>query len=323
MLDTLHAMLAPLGFTGVQTPGRETLVNAIFFRVERLTLLWMDSRSRVLLAGFALHDGRTVGIANVHLEAGQGPQQRAEEQRQAQLASALARMRARRPFASIVCGDFNSSLTGGTPLHKLLIGSGLLRARLDDFTLMVSGFAATIDHIWSDSVLQPNCVWRYPGAPSRLLLPDAKHPSDHLPISANVVVETFCAHMLRVLELQPRLSKQSFLDEASCHVWTQVLRTRDPLSGHPGSSGKRAAHEQRHLEATFLGGFGVEDTEFLRTWHSWASGVAVAVVARAVAFAAANVFPGSVRTSPGVCSEQKREAAIPPERGKIHQLLGG
>jgi len=136
MLDMLHAVLAPLGFTGVQSPGM-----AIFFRVERLTLLWMDSRSRVLLAGFAFLDGRVVGIANVHLEAGQGPKQRAEEQRQAQLVSALARMTARKPFASIVCGDFNSSLADGTPLHRLLVGSDLRRARLDEPSLMMPGFA--------------------------------------------------------------------------------------------------------------------------------------------------------------------------------------
>jgi len=103
----------------------------------------------------------------------------------------------------------------------------------------------------------------------------------------------------------------------------QVLRSRHPLAGHPGSSGKWAAPEQRPLEAAFLEDFGVEDIEFLRTWHSWASGVAVAVVARAVACAAANVFPGSGLTLPGACRAQKLKAAIPPERGKIFQLLGG
>jgi len=288
--------------------------------VERLTLLWMDSRSRVLLAGLALPDGCVVGITNVHLEAGQGPQQRAEQQRQAQLASALARMRACRPFASIVCGDFNTSLAGGTPLHRLLTGSGFQRARLDAPTLMVQGFSATIDHVWSDSVLKPDRVWRCPEAPLRLTLPDVEHPSDHLPDSASVVFEMFCAPVSRNLELQPRLGTQSSLDEASCHAWTQVLRSRDPLAGHPGSRGKRAAQEQRQLESAFLGCVGVEDAEFLRTWHSWASGVAIAVVARAVACAAANVFPSSGRTLRGACNEQKLEAAIPPECGKICQF---
>lgn len=323
MLDTLHAVLVPLGFAGVHTPGRDTLVNAIFFRVEHLTLLWLDPRSRVLLAGFALRDGRVVGIANVHLEAGQGPKQRAEAQQQAQLTSALVRMTVRRPFASIVCGDFNSSIAGGSPLHRLLTGSGLRRARLDAPTIMVSGFAATIDHIWSDCMLQPNRVWRCPGAPSRLSLPDAEHPSDHLPVSASIGVEAFRARMSRVLELQPRLGRGSSLDKDSYDAWTQVLRSRDPLAGHPGSSGKQAAREQRQLEACFLRGLGMEDAEFLRNWHSWASGVATAVVARAVACAAARVFPCSKQTLPEACSQRKSIIAIPPERGKIKQLLGG
>lgn len=296
VLCELHAMLAPLGFLAVETTRSETLVN-VTFKMERLTLVWVNPRSRVLLVGLALRDGRVVGVANVHLESGQGPQQRAESQRQAQMSTALSRMRACKPFCSIVCGDFNSSLASGSPLRELLVQSGLIRARLEGPTFMVRGCMHVIDHNWSDMALRPHGVLKCSNAPSKLELPDAEHPSDHLPVLATAQVESFNQQLMKALEVQPQAREASLLNGAVCHEWIQVLRSRDPLAGHPGSRGKFAAREQRLLEAAFLESLRAEDAGFLHAWHSWAAEVAAIVVTKAVTRAAVAIHVDAQQTA--------------------------
>jgi len=283
LLSALYQELTPRGFVGVQTDRSETLVNATFFKKERLVLTWTDPRSRVLLCGLSFPDGRVIAVANVHLEAGQGCQQRAEAQRQAQMGSALGRMRSRRPFCSVVCGDFNSTLAEDSQLREILVECGMMQACIGGSSLMVRGFSALIDHIWSDMASEPVGVLRCPRASSSLELPDADHPSDHLPVSATMQIMPLTPRILEALWRQQQAREACQIQAAACHEWAQVLRSRDPLAGHPGSQGKAAAKAQRRLEEAFLGALSGEEAGRLRAWHSGAAEAAATMVAAAVA----------------------------------------
>merc|ERR550525_1483300 len=96
----------------------------------------------------------------------------------------------------------------------------------------------------------------------------------------------------------PRARDDLLIDEAMFHEWVQVLRSRDPLFGHPGSQGKFAAREQRQREAALLGICTAESAELLRAWHSWAAQVATMVVNTVVTRAAVATRAESAQVTP-------------------------
>merc|ERR1712217_749879 len=144
------------------------------------------------------------------------------------------------------CGDFNSTLANDSPLCDLLVQSGLKRADCKERTFIVQGYRSVLDHIWSDMVLTPGGTLCCSSVSHTL--PDVEHPSDHLPVVAKVEVATFDESILEPLKALPQAMEALVPSEAVCYEWTQILRSRDPRAGHPGSRGKVAAREQRKLE---------------------------------------------------------------------------
>merc|ERR1719387_1225028 len=98
-VDRQHAerelldLLQGPGFSAVMQARKDfPVVNATFFKHTHFRLAWEVHRSRALLLGLELPDGRTIGVVNVHLQA--GAEKGDEAYRVSQLSSALRRMHA-------------------------------------------------------------------------------------------------------------------------------------------------------------------------------------------------------------------------------------
>ncbi|KXZ54569.1 hypothetical protein GPECTOR_4g634 [Gonium pectorale] len=171
------------------------ICTAILFQPSKLQLVWQESRSRALLAAFALTDGigqeELLYVANLHLE---GSPYRPND-RISQTRSALQRLEAHMrahgvapgDAAVLVAGDLNSGrhetvcqflhrgrLEGGTtephlprvevtkvsiahpfPLHEVYSSGG---AELP-FTRIVPQSAATVDFLWASAVLEVRSLY--------------------------------------------------------------------------------------------------------------------------------------------------------------------
>eukprot|EP00403_Amphidinium_massartii_P042351 CAMPEP_0178435906 /NCGR_PEP_ID=MMETSP0689_2-20121128/34168_1 /TAXON_ID=160604 /ORGANISM="Amphidinium massartii, Strain CS-259" /LENGTH=359 /DNA_ID=CAMNT_0020057991 /DNA_START=68 /DNA_END=1147 /DNA_ORIENTATION=- len=296
MLSDLHEVLAPLGFDAVELTRSTTLVNATFFRSEVFALNWVDRRSRVLLVGLALKDGQEVSVVNVHLEASDH-----ESQRIAQLKSALRRAALHKASCTIVCGDFNSPLACDSHLRALLSEQGLLQVKTKgEVTYSVAGFSAVLDHIWADAVIEAGEVLRASigRRKKNLELPDDRHPSDHLPVRASIVVPDGIGRLLEALS-RPLASESARAPNAEImQEWLETLQ-----GAHGAGAGKKAAKEQRHRERSFLEMVEPEEAAYLEGYKLWTSSVAQIVVANASAKARANIRSSALLSAPAEQSD--------------------
>lgn len=269
-LEDVVGLLGELGFEAlVQDRSDVPMVNGTFYKGNRFYLAWAEHRSRALLAGLAMEDGRVLGTANVHLQAGPGSSE--EKQRAAQTASALKRLRAHTSWCEVVCGDFNSCLESESQISQQLGQAGLLRAPASGPTYVVKGYASTLDHICCGRGLKPRVVLGSSRADLEALktagLPDESNPSDHLPVAA----------LLEVLgPAAPCSQPPSRVSQAVREEWAEMLQ-----QAPPPLSEKRSIREHRALERAFLQSISSEEGEALRAWHTAATKVTATLVRRA------------------------------------------
>lgn len=273
-LEDVQRVMTPLGFDAlVQEKGAPSFVNATFFKRSRFKLSWAEPRSRALLAGLVMADGRELGVANVHLQAGPGHGE--EKQRVSQTTSALRKLRERASWCEVVCGDFNSPLDCDSPIAEALSEAGLSGAPGKGPTYIVKGYADALDHIWAGQAMKPQAVLASCSRDVRALrkagLPDERHPSDHLPVAA--VFRLLAGAVCRA-SLQPPASVSEDVREE----WLEVLLCAPALG-----SGKRAVSEHRQLEKAFLGALTTEQAEEVQTWSTAAAAAAAVMVKIAAA----------------------------------------
>jgi len=302
-LQEVQQLMAAHGFNAlVQDRKGFAVVNATFFKASRFQLVWSDHRSRVLLCSLLLPDGRELGIANVHLEASAGA--RNEAQRASQLKSALRRLRSRASWCEVVCGDFNSSLQMDSPLRAQLVQADLATAAASTgLTYAAPGYHDTLDHIWAGKAMRPVAVLgsssQALGAIKAVGLPDAEHPSDHLPVATTFHLAPSGRGRLP-LAVEPPIE----VSEALRTEWLLLLRSA-PLPGAP----KREVRQQRCLEVAFLEIVSSDEAAKLRAWKvaaAEAAGELLQAAVRRAALAAADVVakanasqtfdPGGLRT---------------------------
>lgn len=278
-LADISETLAQHGFHAVvQERKGFPVVNAIFYRAGRFRLVSTQHRSRALIIGLALADGREVTVANVHLEA--GAREPNEKQRIAQLSSLLKRVRGN----AIVCGDFNSGLEYGSMLSSQLIAAGLVRAPTIGITLaQKNGYSDILDHIWASDAFKAHLVLG--SSPEELSaieatgMPDSTHPSDHLPVAATFFLARDSMADRRALGrncVLPALDIPSTPGQDMCQEWLQICWCA------PVNATKREAREQKRLEAAFLDMLGGDDAANLRNWRNAAAEAAKDVIANAV-----------------------------------------
>jgi len=280
-LAEITSTLAAHGFTAVvQDRKGFNVVNATFFQARKLRLVWTQHRSRALLVGLTLPNGRELSIANVHLEAGSEMQN--ESQRRAQLKSVLKRVRGN----IVVCGDFNSCMSEDSQLRLQLADAGLVRAPTKGITYATSGYADVLDHIWSSQHMVAHLVL---GSSRDALtaiaadgIPNVTHPSDHLPVAATFA---FRSASPQTPEHHILLEVPSVPSEEMRQEWLQIC-------WHASlSRGKMALREQRRIETAFLDLVTDEEAAYLRQWRDVASAAArnsVSLVVDAAVAALAN-----------------------------------
>jgi len=275
-VDLAHAWqplcetLALHGFTPVAQERKDyPVVNATFFRSERLRLSWSQHRSRALLVSLLLPDGREIGVANVHLEAGNGAVDLS--QREAQLKSVLRRLRERKLSYEVVCGDFNTPLNDEAPLREFLRGYGIAPIGTVGPT-HCQGLA--LDHVCAGANLEAAAVL---GSPSNILatmlaegLPSEENPSDHLPVAALFRVKQQSNQMLPLFEVP------TMVDDGMRHEWLEILRAAEV------GGGKKSRKQQRRLEEDFLSTVNHDDAVHLRQWRAAAAEAAEVICAMAV-----------------------------------------
>lgn len=288
-LAEISDVLKSCGFTAVvQDRKGFPVVNVTFFKHARFRLLWTQPRSRALVVGLALPDGSDLCVANVHLEAGGAGSN--ERQRNAQLASVLKRVSG----ASVICGDFNSSLEQESLLRAQLATAGLARAPTKGITLaQTSGYSDVLDHIWASESLTTRLVLG--SSPETLLaitasgIPNATHPSDHLPIAATFCIKQNPSQGQAILNV-PNVQIPASPAEDMRQEWLQIC-------WHAEVGGcKRAAREQKQVEAAFFELLHGEEAANLREWRDAARKAAKSILGMVVAGAvagvrAAEVFP--------------------------------
>lgn len=272
-LDEVQQLMASHGFDCVvQNRNGFPVVNATFFKASRFQLAWSEHRSRVLLCSLVLRDGRELGIANVHLEAGAGKNN--ETQRASQLKSALRRLRSHSAWCEVVCGDFNSDLQTDSPLRAQLVGAGLAAASSGRTgpTYAVPGYYDTLDHVWAGQALRPLAVLGSSQQALRAVvamgLPDREHPSDHLPVAASFRMMPAGGGGPPPAALIAPADVSEFLREE----WLLLLSAR--RVGAP----KCEARKQRQVEAAFLQAVGPDAGERLSAWREAAERAAKEVL---------------------------------------------
>jgi len=290
MLGPMQELMAKAGFdVVVQDRGDFPVVNAVFFQRNRLSLSWVDHRSRVLLVGLALPDGRQVGLVNVHLEAGNAPKN--EEQRKAQVTSALRRVRSRNPWCVAVCGDFNSKLLKPeSVMPDILAEAGLSKVPSSGFTFLVHDHVDTYDHIWAGEALRAEAVLGSDTAAfcgcEDVGLPNDQYPSDHLPVAAIFRVASNSAAVAgaeaEMAPAPPALATPACLSVAVREEWLQIRRLAESCD-----SSKASRKQQKRLEAAFLATLDAEERAALCTWQAAAAHASRLAVAAAVAAACA------------------------------------
>lgn len=241
--------------------------------------MWTQHRSRALLLGLQLPDGREVAVGNVHLQARSGSEN--EAQRQAQLDSALRRLCDRGPWSTIVCGDFNSTVSSGSALHELLARGGLSQVPLEGPTLAQrTGYADKLDHIWASKALELAAIM---GSSEEVLsslclsgLPDEQHPSDHLPVAACFHIGPPPETTLCFETLPPSLATLRVPRECLLQEWLEIRRLGQACSG------KRERKEHRKLEGAFFETLSSDEAMNLREWNEVAAATAKVVFRLAV-----------------------------------------
>eukprot|EP00747_Dinoflagellata_sp_TGD_P201621 gnl/TRDRNA2_/TRDRNA2_75098_c0_seq2.p1 gnl/TRDRNA2_/TRDRNA2_75098_c0~~gnl/TRDRNA2_/TRDRNA2_75098_c0_seq2.p1 ORF type:complete len:419 (+),score=40.51 gnl/TRDRNA2_/TRDRNA2_75098_c0_seq2:72-1259(+) len=294
----LNSFLLARGFVGVLQERKKgfPVVNATFFRANRLRLTWAVHRSSALILGFRSSEGLTLNIANVHLKAGASMAEAA--QREAQLTSILSWLGAKPSSASVVCGDFNSNLAGDDPLHEALVRGGLRRARsAGGPTIAVSGYTDVLDHIWCSNCLRPSA--EVLGVITAAGLPDIEHPSDHLPVVGTLDIRTRPPKAVAEASLLPLMPAtddgDGFVpDENVWQTWLAILWQAGPGTTNSTSRSIRraaaaAVREQREFEDAFLATLGLREATLLRNWRDWAHNTAATTVANVVERACANI----------------------------------
>jgi hypothetical protein len=175
---------------------------------------------------------------------------------------------------SIVCGDFNSSISAGSHIQKQLAEAGLVRAPTKGITYS----SVSIDHIWASECMVPIRIltssneWLANLGASRI--PNANFPSDHLPVGS-----TFRLPLRRLEPNSTILGLQAptpLVDPNIIEEWQRILRI--------GSfrNGRVAAREQKKLEAAFLSVISQEEAIALRDWQQSAVAAAQALIRDAV-----------------------------------------
>jgi mRNA deadenylase 3'-5' endonuclease subunit Ccr4 len=197
--------------------------NVIAFRTNKFSLEWLDSRSRVLIACLRMiENDHLIYVANVHLTSFY---EKTEEKMNQSMSLVkqmekhqLSRNLSADNFSTIVCGDFNSSPTGG--IYKLFT-EGCLRAdyrdahnlvytkadfkiaspmksayfekfgREPEWTVTVQdhNFVDTLDFIFysPQKIELVNCEEVRSSKMSKIM-PNDVNPSDHLPVVAEFKV---------------------------------------------------------------------------------------------------------------------------------------
>lgn len=279
MLAEMHDVLGPLGFHSAETTRHDVLVNATFFKADRFTTAWVERRSRVLLCGLYLKSGAEVIVINVHLEAGDK-----ESQRVCQMRSALSRAAGHRAACTVVCGDFNSTLSSDSQLREMLKETGLVQAQIPPtaVTYSVQGWSAVLDHVWANTTVGRGKVLCSGGTTRGLELPDEHHPSDHLPVAATFEAPAADTVLLAALAKPMTIEAAMHPTDDIMQEWFQVLREAKP------NLGKKAMKEQKRLQQAFLDVLPPEESAYLVQSKAWASQVAEAFVGMAVARATAN-----------------------------------
>lgn len=278
--EEMRRALGRRGFEGVVQERRGfPVVNATFYKASRLKLAWVEHRSRALLCGLVLPDGRELCVVNVHLEAGNGVDN--EAQRASQLTSALRRLRARASasWSQVVCGDFNDDVGPRSKLCAALSEAGLSRAPLAGPTFAGEGHLATFDHIFAGRGMRfdggvRSCVEAMRGA-DEAYLPSEAVPSDHLPVSA---VYRIAAGGSAGGPALPIVEPPSTVGEALRREWVEILL----LAPAVGQASKTRLREQRQLEKDYLGTLAATEASELKAWQAAASDAAKAVLQAAV-----------------------------------------
>jgi len=256
-LADVREILSGLGFACVlQERHGFLMVNATFYKTRRLSLQWAEHRSRALVVGLALNDGREIAVANLHLEA--GGDSRNEKQRVSQLSSVLKRV----GRTSIVCGDFNSRLEPDSNLHSQLESHDLIRCPTKGITYSCHGYSDVLDHIFASSTLAAVHVLGSSQADLRDVemtgIPNQIHPSDHLPVAA-----TLCLKRVGIGR-EPSIPDVQCPSKPSKEVrdeWLKICFLANPRAG------KQANKEQRDLEAAFLEIVTDEEARELCKWR--------------------------------------------------------
>ena len=259
-LEKVQAYLAERGFECVsqKRDGKDSyhVVNATFFRAARFRLHWSESRSRVLLTGLLLPNGRELCVVNVHLSA------RELATRISQMASSLQRTHRVVSSYQIICGDFNDSLRPESPLVPMLSAHGVSQTSPCGPTM---SFGGALDHICVGPGLAQEAVLtstqkELAGLKYRTL-PDAENPSDHLPV----------AGLFRMSQASdwhvPRLPEPPTTLPGQLEAWTELcLQELKPLPVEKKAR-KVQRKEQRQVEETFLSSLSEEEQARLTAWR--------------------------------------------------------
>lgn len=278
---TLRALLRSAGYSHVlqhRSADGQALALAMFFRESRCRKVWEEHRSRTLGMGLQLLDGRVLAIVNVHLEAGD-EDGNAEPKRQAQLASVLSKVDAQNPWATVVCGDFNSSVSAGSMLCDYLEDAGL--NRVVDASPSFAGFGSVsrLDHIFASPCLLKPCALELAMLSQEELeagLPSADHPSDHVPVGACFRLPLVVPRPTPKPASKPtvRAAVAATMTEPCKEFkqeWCALTWTRSQAALRKGKARKGALAEHRATEAEFLLLLSAGETEYLMQWRKGAA----------------------------------------------------
>ncbi|CAE6958028.1 angel2 [Symbiodinium natans] len=260
-LEPVQEYLAEQGFECVaqKREGKNCyhVINATFFRAARFRLNWTESRSRVLLTGLLLPNGREVCVVNVHLAAVRGEESVAAQL--GQMDNALQKMQRVVSSYKIICGDFNNTLGGDSPLVPMLSALGVSRSAPCGPTHH-GGLA--LDHICVGSGLVQELVLTSSQkelAGLRRSLPDKEHPSDHLPVAGLFRIRASDWEIPSLPEPPTR--------EPTMEAWRELcLEDLRPLPTNKKAR-KERRREHKELEETFLAACGCKERHRLTAWR--------------------------------------------------------
>ena len=179
---------------GQKKKGHSFCKPTVFWKEDMFELTWQSSRSRAIIVELKRkEDGAMFLVANVHLQGGN----QGQEDRKNQLRNIVQIITQRAASADVlvVAGDFNANVKG--PELDVLRDegfTGLFASRIPFSHAWGSErgnfFRTTIDEIFVAGAAKP-VMLRSPLTAERYALlsaegaalPDAEHPSDHLPLA--------------------------------------------------------------------------------------------------------------------------------------------